>query len=255
MSVLELLQQAGQRFVLPRFRGSVEAREKAPGDWVTAADLDAEAFLLRALPELDPDARCIGEERYGTDDRAWLASGRPALLVDPLDGTSLFIKGDPRFSMMVARVEGSRATHAWLWFPALQRSVEAGPDGVRVDGAPATPAPEGDRRHRLSFVDEPPALPGWSDQDPTSTEFLRLAEGHTAAYLCSHTTPWDSAPGVAVAHALGGRAAHVDGRPWRPADHAGLLLLTAPGVDWHALIQEYALAGLRARSPLTGHAP
>ena len=173
------------------------------------------------------------------------------MLLDPLDGTALFAAGDPRFAMTVALCDGREATAAWLLYPALGRAVEAGPGGVTVDGAPARPARAGARRHRLRFVRPPcPPLPGWSDEDPTSGEYLRMAAGQTAAYLCSHTTPWDTAPGVAVVRAMGGAAGRCDGAPWRPADEAGLLLFTAAPEDWAPLVARHRLDRCVARSPL-----
>ena len=62
--VLALLQEAGERFVRPRFRALADAdmAEKSPGDWVTIADREAEVFLESALRAVRPDLPVVGEE-------------------------------------------------------------------------------------------------------------------------------------------------------------------------------------------------
>ena len=54
--ILETVRDAARREIMPRFRtlDAEEKWEKRPGSVVTAADVAAEAFLIRELPPLLP---------------------------------------------------------------------------------------------------------------------------------------------------------------------------------------------------------
>jgi fructose-1,6-bisphosphatase/inositol monophosphatase family enzyme len=118
--VAELLREVSAEAIEPRFaslrRGDV--RFKSPGEVVTIADEEAERLLKVRLGDLIPDALVVGEEEFAGGaglpeamkrDRVWL--------VDPLDGTANFVAGSPQWAMMVALLEGSRTTAAWIWQP------------------------------------------------------------------------------------------------------------------------------------------
>ena len=76
-----------------------EVREKAPGDWVSAADLRSEAAVRDVLAAATPDIPVLGEE--GGGERG-VASG---WLVDPLDGTANFLHGLEAVGVSVGLVE------------------------------------------------------------------------------------------------------------------------------------------------------
>ena len=119
--VMALLQEAGERFVRPRFRALTEAdkAEKSPGDWVTVADREAEVFLDSALRAVRPDLPVVGEEAVAADPSVLdvLYPGGSCWLVDPVDGTANFVRGDPAYGMAIALVEHGEAVASWIWQP------------------------------------------------------------------------------------------------------------------------------------------
>lgn len=71
--------------------------QKGPADFVSEADLRSEAAIRQVLGAAYPEARFEAEE---TDtDRA---SSGPRFIVDPLDGTSNFLREIPHFSVSLA---------------------------------------------------------------------------------------------------------------------------------------------------------
>ncbi|MGB1547973.1 MAG: inositol monophosphatase family protein, partial [Alphaproteobacteria bacterium] len=81
----------------------LQVSKKGPGDFVTNADLKSEKILRAELHRARPDYGFLLEEsgaEEGSDpDNIWL--------VDPLDGTSNFLHGNPHFSITIAlRREG-----------------------------------------------------------------------------------------------------------------------------------------------------
>ncbi len=82
---------------------SVEVELKGSNDFVTSVDREAERAIINTLRKSYPDHSIIAEESgelAGKDsDYQWI--------IDPLDGTTNFIKGIPHFSISIAlRVKG-----------------------------------------------------------------------------------------------------------------------------------------------------
>jgi myo-inositol-1(or 4)-monophosphatase len=77
--------------------------KSSPTDLASEADHAAEALLAGRLLEARPDDGLLGEEdaadRPGTSGLTWV--------VDPLDGTTNFLRGVPVWSVSVACVDGS----------------------------------------------------------------------------------------------------------------------------------------------------
>ena len=114
-------------------------REKAPGDWVSAADLASED-AVRELLERESGLPVFGEEAGGDDvDTGWL--------VDPLDGTANFLHGFDAVGVSVGLIEDGVPVVGVVHAPLLDRTSRAarGPGRVprrRADPASATRPPE-----------------------------------------------------------------------------------------------------------------
>jgi len=83
--------------VLSYFQRITECREKETGGLVTKADLESERYLTEELGKILPGASFIGEEtgnRQGCLDYCWV--------IDPLDGTTNFVRGIPYFCISIA---------------------------------------------------------------------------------------------------------------------------------------------------------
>ena len=71
---------------------------KGAGDYVTVVDRDAEAAALAVLREAEPSIDVLAEESGGeASERMWV--------VDPLDGTTNFVRGFPEVGVSIALVE------------------------------------------------------------------------------------------------------------------------------------------------------
>lgn len=78
------------------FRSGVEVELKDDASPVTRADREAEAEIRARLGHAFPDHAIYGEEEGTTGESDWL------WLVDPLDGTKSFVRGNPVFSTQIA---------------------------------------------------------------------------------------------------------------------------------------------------------
>jgi len=109
-----IVRQAGS-IALGRFKNlqQLEVNKKSPRDFVTAADLEVEAFLKDHLTRQCPEYGFWGEESGQTENQAsrWI--------VDPIDGTHSFSKGQYFWSISVALEIDGQLTLAAVYAPAL----------------------------------------------------------------------------------------------------------------------------------------
>ena len=112
--VIAATREAGA-LTLQYFGGPLEVAYKDRNDPLTAADLQADAYLKQALRDLRPDCGWLSEETV--DDRQRLAK-EAVWIVDPIDGTREFVEGIPEYVVAVALVEGGVPTLAVIYNPA-----------------------------------------------------------------------------------------------------------------------------------------
>lgn len=117
---------------LPAFRGHLEVRTKADGTWVTQVDEGVERALRDAIAARFPDHAVLGEEdgRVGPPDA-------PTWVIDPIDGTTNFVRGNPIFATLIAvQVDGQELAGV-VSAPALGTRWDAVAGGpARQDGQP-----------------------------------------------------------------------------------------------------------------------
>src|SRR5271168_897802 len=95
--------EAGQ-LILPLWRAGLEVTRKADDSPVTEADRRAERLILDRLGEAFPGVPVVSEEdasEFGAPE----AIGPRFFLVDPLDGTKAFVRGDPHFTVNIALID------------------------------------------------------------------------------------------------------------------------------------------------------
>lgn len=92
----------------------LEAEEKAKNDFVSRADRESEAEVVAVISRAFPDHAILGEEGgeatgSGDGDHQWI--------VDPLDGTTNFLRGVPFFCVSVACQKHGRTVAAAILDP------------------------------------------------------------------------------------------------------------------------------------------
>lgn len=242
-----LLRDVAARAILPRWQAlhAADIAEKAPGDFVTIADHEAEQQLTEALLRLMPGARVVGEEAVAQnpDLLDGLETGL-VWLVDPLDGTANFIAGSPHFAVMVALVDNGDVQAGWVYHPARGRLYQAQAGaGAQMNGAPLVAQGSGNSGLVAAFPTRytPPdqqqvitdlkaqvatALPGLLC---AGVDYTRCIDGTQDFALFWRSLPWDHAPGSLILREAGGWAGWRDGTPYRVGDQRpGLMALSAP---------------------------
>ena len=215
----EIVEEAS-RLILPLWRSGLTVHAKADESPVTEADRKGEALILKRLAERFPDMPVISEEdasEFGTPD----SIAERFFLVDPLDGTKAFVRGDPHFTVNIGLIERGRPVagavaappSGEVWFTrggvALKRQIG------ETDGAPvrARPWPKGEaialisHTMKVETADKLAEQYGFDIREPmdSSIKLCRIAEGAADIYpRHGPTMEWDIAAGHAVLEAAGG---------------------------------------------------
>jgi 3'(2'), 5'-bisphosphate nucleotidase len=226
--LVDIAEEAAQ-LILPLWRSDLVIETKADSSPVTVADQRAERLILDRLAEHFPDVPVVSEEdasEFGTPDKI----ADRFFLVDPLDGTKAFVRGDENFTVNIALVVGGLPVagavvapptgEAWYTVAggAMKRRPGVAPAPVHVRSTPAdggvclislTMKPEHLEalRSRYGFAD--------TRAMDSSIKLCRLAEGGADIYPRHGTTmEWDIAAGHAVLRAAGGVVTDLDGAPF-----------------------------------------
>jgi myo-inositol-1(or 4)-monophosphatase len=207
--------RAGGEVVRAHFGRARDIRSKAPGDWVSEADVASERAVRAALIEGAPTVAVFGEEEGG--DRADVC-----WLVDPLDGTSNFLHDFDAVGVSIGLVADGVPLVGVVDAPILGRTYSArvGGGAFRDD----TPLHVSDRapaqaicamgfpfrrkellpRH-LPVMDE--VLRTMEDLRRVGAASLDLcwtAQGTFDGYFELALGPWDVAAGAVIVREAGG---------------------------------------------------
>ncbi|MEK7557347.1 MAG: inositol monophosphatase family protein, partial [Patescibacteria group bacterium] len=111
-NVVPILKEAGEMLRASFGNVNVEAvqyKSAIPADAVTDLDRRAEKFIAERLAAYDPSIAFFGEEYGGNEqaERYWL--------LDPIDGTGHYIRGNPFCTTMLALIESGQVTFSAIF--------------------------------------------------------------------------------------------------------------------------------------------
>ena len=215
-----IVEEAG-REIMPLWRSGLAVDRKSDESPVTEADRRGETLILKRLAELFPGVPVVSEED-ASESGVPIEIGARFFLVDPLDGTKAFIRGDEHWTVNIGLIQdgkpvaGAVSAPAWnrTWYTtskgARRRLIGEGasePIGVRpwpADKPVAlishTMKPEQTEELKLKY--------GFADTlaMDSSAKICMVAEGTADIYPRHGTTmEWDIAAAHAVLDNAGGR--------------------------------------------------
>jgi len=199
---------------------------KGPQDYVSEADRTVETLMIDYLKRYFPNDGFLGEESVEVrNKRQWV--------IDPIDGTTNFIRGLPYFCTTLALVEQETVAGGWIYDPTRDELYEASQGkGAFCNGEKLNPS------WRESFAT---GLVGICHSSKLTADELagRITgalkrgailrqPGAAALMLCDlacgrldvlfdqHLKPWDSIAGLLIAHEAGAVASDYLASPqWR----------------------------------------
>ncbi len=129
------------------FRRDLKTWTKENASPVSEADIVLDSFLRSALTTARPSYGWLSEE--SVDDPARIGTAR-VFIVDPIDGTRGFIKGEDSWTVSLAVVEHDLPVAGVVFAPARNEMYEASlGGGARLNGAAIARATPADRRSPL----------------------------------------------------------------------------------------------------------
>jgi len=258
--IAALIRDTALAEVVPRFRALAadHIREKKPGDLVTIADEETERALIRRLEDAVAGTVALGEESVAADPTrlALIGGEAPVWIIDPVDGTGNFAKGNPGFAVIVAYVERGVTEAGWIYDPlgdlmlAGARGHGAWANGRRMRVSEGTPpeqmtgsaygrTPAGIRSAQA--LTESGRVASVKNRGCSGLEYIDVALGRAHFTLHSRSLPWDHAAGMMLVVEAGGIASFLDGSPYDPRIADRKPLAAADAQAWH-LVQEIVTA-------------
>ncbi|KUN88588.1 inositol monophosphatase family protein [Streptomyces griseoruber] len=234
--VEEAVRKAAAAEIMPRFRQLADHevdQKSGPHDLVTDADRGAELFLTGALGALLPGSVVVGEEAVHADPASYgaIQGDAPVWIVDPVDGTRQFVRGEEGFCTLVALAHRGVLLASWTYAPArdqLATAVRGGGaflDGERLfagrpapgrDLVVATSHPDyttDDQKRALLALRTDGVAP--RPCGSAGLEYLALARGELDATAFSWEAAWDHAAGLLLVEEAGGAHLTLSGMPFR----------------------------------------
>ncbi|MFI5755002.1 inositol monophosphatase family protein [Streptomyces sp. NPDC051569] len=263
-AVEEAVRAAAAAEIMPRFRrlAAHEVTEKSgPHDLVTIADRRAEEHLTAALTQLLPGSLVVGEEAVHADPAVYdaLRGDAPVWIVDPVDGTRQFVRGEAGFCTLVALAVGGEVLASWTYAPVLDEMATAVRGrGATLNGVPlrsGSPAPGAVLDVAMSHPDyttdeQKRALLGLRTENidarpcgSAGLEYLAVARGALDAVAFNWELAWDHAAGLLLVAEAGGAQSTLTGEPFRITGDNALPFTAARDEATARRIRERLLAG------------
>lgn len=231
--VCEEAARAGGAILLEKL-GKVQAREKAPADLVTEADLASQQRVTQIVLDAFPDHDVLGEEdvpdhrsdstpsNSNQPDFPNKANGNFRWIVDPLDGTTNFVHGVPHFCVSVALQHGQQILVGAVFNPISKECFTASAGrGAFLNGRPIhtsrvsrlseslcavgfPPGAQGDTPDLHAFLQALPACQALRRTGSAALNLCFVAAGRFDAAWSFATKIWDMAAGTLLVSEAGG---------------------------------------------------
>lgn len=237
--------EAGEMALAMRDAG-LKVWSKSNASPVTDADLAVDNFLKERLLSARPDYGWLSEETADSSERL---SKRRIFVVDPIDGTSAFMKNTPWWCTPIAVVEDGQPIAAAIFAPVMGEMFEATKGGGaflqnrRISASDTRDLEDAElladaRLMNAREWDEPWPHMNFSKRNALAYRMALVAAGaFDAAIAISPKWDWDVCAGSLIAQEAGAKVSDHLGHAWkfnRPDPRQTSLICAAPAL--HPLI-------------------
>ncbi len=219
----EIARGAGH-IIMGYFANGYTKNKKSDDSPVTEADIAANNYIIEKLSVLVPNIPIIAEE----DEVLGSSEHKRFFLVDPLDGTRSFVRGEPEFTVNIGLIENNKPVFGVIYCPpqdilyfglvggnAYKQTGSTSPQIIKT-----RPAPKGGLTVVRSRSHPSKATNTYLEtlhikelvSGSSSVKFCMVAEGSADIYpRFGRTMEWDTAAGHAILVAAGGKVEKIDG--------------------------------------------
>ena len=221
--LISLAEQAGE-LIMTHYKSETQVFRKDDKSPVTIADRQADELISKRLKEIAPDILIVSEEGEKPD----VSQAEYFWLVDPLDGTKSFIRGNGYFTVNIALINQDRIpVLGVIYDPVNKISYWGSKYGAfkQENRTISAIIPQKNEvvkafvshSHINQATEDYLSLQNIRERIPcaSSIKLCFLAEGKADVYpRFAPTMEWDIAAGHAILLASGGKITTPDGKPF-----------------------------------------
>lgn len=261
-AIINVMLQAAQKAASGLLRdfgelAHLQVSQKGPGNFVSAADKRSEKILIEALRKAHPTYSFLTEETgviEGEDTtHRWI--------IDPLDGTTNFLHGNPHFCISIALEVHGEVTAGLIHDPLrdeffwAEKGVGAYLNNTRLRTSGRAKLSEcilGVGIPSVAYGNTPlflrqmqhlaPRVAGVRCSGSGALDIAYVAAGRLDAYWEGDISPWDMAAGVIIAREAGVTVTDVTGGP----DPLGANSILTANPKLHATLAPFIEASMGA---------
>ena len=205
---------------------NLQVKTKGPANFVTASDIRSQKIIYDELSYAKPDWSFVMEESKPIENK----NTKARFIVDPIDGTTNFMHGNPNFAISIAAEINDRLEAAIIYSPITDEmfTAERGKGSflndkrIRVatrkklsESILITGIPHLGRGNKELFLKEmdmiSPEVAGIRRSGSAALDLAWIAAGRYDIFWERGLSIWDIAAGVLLVREAGGFAKGIDG--------------------------------------------
>ena len=205
---------------------NLQVKTKGPANFVTASDIRTQKIIYEELSYAKPDWSFIMEESKPIENQ----NTKARFIIDPIDGTTNFMHGNPNFAISIAAEIDNRLEAAIIYSPITDEmfTAERGKGSflndkrIRVatrkklsESILITGIPQLGRGNKELFIKEMdkiiPEVAGIRRSGSAALDLAWIAAGRYDIFWERGLSVWDIAAGILLVREAGGFAKGIDG--------------------------------------------
>ena len=205
---------------------NLQVKTKGPANFVTASDIRTQKIIYEELSYAKPDWSFIMEESKPIENQ----NTKARFIIDPIDGTTNFMHGNPNFAISIAAEIDNRLEAAIIYSPITDEmfTAERGKGSflndkrIRVaarkklsESILITGIPHLGRGNKELFIKEMdkiiPEVAGIRRAGSAALDLAWIAAGRYDIFWERGLSVWDIAAGILLVREAGGFAKGIDG--------------------------------------------
>lgn len=205
---------------------NLQVGTKGPANFVSSADIRTQEIIFNELFKAKPDWSFIMEEKDGVQSK----TSNNRFIIDPIDGTTNFLHGNPNFSISIAAEVEGKLEMAMVYSPITDELfiAERGKGAflndkrIRIAGRKklsesviVTGIPHLGRGDPLIFIKEleefMPLVAGIRRSGSAALDLAWLAAGRYDGFWERNLSEWDIAAGILLVKEAGGVVTGING--------------------------------------------
>jgi len=234
--ILSWIRVAGQ--IALDYFGKVRADYKPDDTLQTRADVEIERFLLKEIGRAYPEHNLLAEETRPAERKTTSAY---TWTIDPLDGTTAFVRGLPGWGISLGLLYRNRPIFGLFYMPLLDDLVYATPDQIYNNNEETvTYKVRSDWQDKGFLAVNAAAHQGYQIDLPRTralgsigANLVYTARGAATAAFVPRAYLWDLVAGAIILNRAGGELRYLSGQP---VDYTALLdgrLIPEPIIAGH----------------------